>query len=75
MSKTRQVEWIAEQVCGECGEGVFANVAGDALCVECGHMHAMDTTNLDECERFEWLFSTQETAHRHGHTLHVVSYL
>lgn len=70
--QVRGVEWVAEQVCGECGEGVFVRHAGDAArCVVCDHEHPMDSWNLDERERFEWKHTTQA---RGEVTLHVVSY-
>ena len=74
-AKVMGIEWIAEQICGECGTGVFVNKGGNAYCTFCDHEHPMDRWNLDENERFEWKFSTADTAHRFGPTLHVVSYL
>jgi hypothetical protein len=64
---TLQIEWTAEQVCGECGEGVFYRLGAGAraICNNCGHEHPMSILNLDERERFEWIKGT----------LHVVSYM
>lgn len=68
--------WSAEQVCGECGEGVFPEAKWPApvLCTVCEHEHEMNTLHLDANERFVWRFSTQATAWAFSETLHVVSY-
>ena len=71
MTITTAREWTAEQVCGECGIGVFVSHKGLALCTECGHEHSMDVWNLGEGERYEWHFTTQA---RGEQTLHVSSY-
>jgi hypothetical protein len=63
---TTSILWTAEQVCGECGAGMFFKVGPLALaeCSVCQHLHPMNAYNLDENERFEWI----------GGTLHVVAY-
>lgn len=65
---TTTEQWTAEQVCGECGEGVFP-LARFAICTECGHEHTLDTFNLDDGERFEFRLASLST-----HTLHVTAY-
>lgn len=69
--QTMTLEWIAEQVCGECGEGVFIRHGALVECTECQHIHPMDPINLGEGERFEWHHTTQA---RGDQTLHVASY-
>ena len=64
------IEWTAEQVCGECGEGVFVSRKYGAACTVCDHVHAMDLSQLGEGERYEW-----HTVHPNmGPTLHVTAY-
>lgn len=51
----RVILWEAVQVCGQCGYGgfVFADDYGyGPVCNYCGHVHAMDVTNLDAGEVF-----------------------
>ena len=69
MTDTMTELWTAEQVCGDCGEGVFP-LARFAICTECGHEHTLDTFNLDEGERFEFRLASLGGVH----TLHVTSY-
>lgn len=52
---TGAIEWQAEQVCGQCGEGGFLNRSGLAICEACGHEHGLSPWNLDPGERFEWI--------------------
>jgi hypothetical protein len=56
MEYVNRVIWSTEQVCSECGEGVFFRMGRADLptCSVCGHEHPMDTWNLGEGEVFEW---------------------
>lgn len=74
MVTTENILWTAEQVCGECVEGVFILSAnGIALCDHCEHEHPMNTWNLDAGERFEWLKVGPSRVH--GQTRHDVPYI
>lgn len=80
MTTKRPVLWTAEQVCSECGEGVFeptGNIDNPiALCSVCGHEHPLDPWNLGEGERFVWQVPTGSRARwaDRGTTLHVIAY-
>lgn len=66
------IEWQAEQVCGDCGEGVFVTIPQyGATCTHCGHVHPMDMSQLGAEERYEW-----HSVHPNidGPTLHVTAY-
>jgi ribosomal protein S27AE len=67
------IEWRAEQVCSDCGQGVFVAEAGIGFtCTECGHVvQASDYLgNLGERERLEWHTVRPDV----GPTLHVTAY-
>ena len=53
---TREMEWTAAQMCGECGTAAAfdRHVWGEAICRVCSHEHPMDSWNLDDGEVFEW---------------------
>lgn len=67
MDTNRPIAWDAQQTCGDCGIGAFHALGAERLpiCSHCGHMHAMDTSNLGEDEAFYFAADG---------TLHVVAY-
>lgn len=70
---TQTILWTAEQVCGECGEGVFILNHGMALCTACDHEHAVDRSQLGADESYEWRPGTPGQAGTRV-TLHVTAY-
>lgn len=63
--QTKAIEWQAQQVCGDCGAGVFVQRGpwGLPLCNHCDHEHSMDSSQLGEGEAFEWLPVWAPTLH------------